>query len=654
VIYIIGKKSSVHTETTIEKCLTYFKGKTIIQVDTETEGNRRNPELMPNPYECKVLSIQLGDYDNQFVIVPESIDLKLLQPLFESSSVLKVFTNAAFDLKFLFHWGWKVANVYDCFLVEKILNRGKLTEKGYLGLKAMAKRYANGELDKDVRGQINWRGLDDIVIKYAANDVKYMEIIRNCQMELIVALNQEKYVNLENTHIISLARMSYNGITINKKKWLAYAKQNEKKLIEIEKQLTAYVINNKYTKYIETQFDLFSSDIKTTINWNSSAQVGDLFETIGINILVPDKDKGGFKKSVDGKHLLRQVSRHAILPIYLKYKEIAKEVSTYGEQFITENYNPITGKIHSEFFPIRDTGRISSNSPNMQNIPAISEDGSPHELRRCFEAEKGNWLTVCDFSQQEPRITADKSQDPLLMDLFLNGDGDTHSLVATAISPFFFGKEILVNKKNNPMIEGRGKRIRDLGKIINLKLDYGGSAFTLKDDLDSTKEEAQKIIDLILNKFTVKESYFKFQRKFIEDNGYIITDYVTNARSYFYKYDRFIELKKIPFSEKTKPQISEFSQLRGQMHRMAQNYPIQGSGGAMTKTALILFDKTCEGLGKIIMQVHDEIVVEHKIEDTEIVAKKLKEAMIKAGNIFCKSVPMVVEPSSGDNWGIKN
>jgi DNA polymerase I-like protein with 3'-5' exonuclease and polymerase domains len=651
-IYVIGKSSKFESST-IEECLAYFKDKNIIQVDTETEGNKRNPELLPNPWESKVLSLQLGDYDNQFVIVPEAIDLNLLKPIFENPNIVKIFTNASFDLRFLFHWGWNVRNVYDCFLVEKILNRGLMTEKGYLGLGAMVKRYTDGSLSKDVRGQINWRGLDDIVIEYAAMDVKYMEIIRDKQMERIRKLNQERYVRLENAHIISLARISYNGFKVNKEKWLEYAKMNEKRLVETENELDNYVITKKFSKYIETQLSLFSSDLKTTINWNSSDQVIPLFEDLGINILVPDKDKGGMKKSLDGKQLERQANKFDILPIYLKYKEIAKEVGTYGESFINDHYNPVTGRIHTEFFPILDTGRISSSRPNMQNIPAIDDEGNPHPLRKCFEAEEGNNITVCDFSGQEARILADKSQDKLLLDLFLIGDGDTHSIVGTTISPFFFGSEIQVSRKNNPMVEGRGKRIRDIGKIINFKLAFGGTAFTLKDDLDCTQEEAQKIIDLIVNKFVQQEAYFKRCHKFIEQNGYIITDEVTNARSYYHKYGRYLELKAMPYEQRTKAQVSEFFKLRGEMQRLSQNYPIQGTAGVITKTAIVIFDANCKGLGKIVMQVHDEIVAESKKENTEFVAECLKVAMIEAGKIFCKSVPMEVEPGIGNNWGAK-
>lgn len=636
----------------IEYCLDYFKDKKVIQVDTETEGNRRNPELLPNPYESKVLSIQLGDYDNQFVIDPDCIDIELLRPIFESEDIVKIFTNAFFDLRFFFYWGFMPVNIYDCFLVERILTRGKVFERGYLGLGAMVGRYTSGSLNKDIRGQIHWRGLDEVVIKYAAEDVKWMEIIRDKQLELLEKDSLTRYANLENKHIIHLAKVSFDGFRVDVDKWKEYAEFNEKRLYEQEALLNKFILDNNIEKYIDRQLSLFSSDFNVTINWNSSSQVAEFLESFGIDLMIPDKEKGGMKKSVDGKHLKRQQDKHPILPLYLKYKEIYKEWSTYGMSFLQQYYNPVTKRIHSEFFPILETGRISSAKPNMQNIPAIDDEGGPHPLRKAFIPDEGNCIIVCDFSQQEPRITADKCRDPLLVDLFLNGDGDTHSAVATAISPYFFKEEVKVNKKNNPMTN-QGKRIRDIGKIINLKLDYGGSAFTLKDDLNCTKEEAQAIIDLILNKFTGKEAYFRRCRKFIEDHGYIITDEVTKARSYYPKYDEYLAFKRIPFEEKSKEAISKMAKLRGEMHRMAQNYPIQGTAGVMTKTALILFNKYAKGKGKIVALVHDEIVAEARISDAEFVAQALKQAMEEAGKIYCKLIPQHVDPAIGDSWGAK-
>lgn len=574
-IYLVGQSCMEFQSSTVQDCLNYFKDKKYVQVDTETESNRRNPDHLPNPYENKVLCIQIGDYENQWVI-DLNVDISPLKVLMEDPTKVKLFTNAFFDLRFFHHWGWNIVNVYDCFLAEKIITCGKKFPKGYLGLGGMAERYCGVQLKKEVRGQIHWRGLDTAVITYAAEDVKYMELIMHEQFKKIAEYKLEKCVRLENKHIISLSRISYKGFKMDVERWKKYADYNELRLIEQEKLVNEYVVSLGWNEFVERQLDLFNPEIKSNINWNSSKQVLKLFKKLGIDCLVRDPVTGLMKESVDGKHLEKQINKFPILPIYLKYKEIGKELSTYGYDFIKQNLNPISKRVHSEFFPIQNTGRISSSNPNLQNISAVNSEGKPHELRRCFIPEKGNVLIISDYSQQEPRITAEYSQDPLLLDLFLNGDGDTHSAVATAISPFFYGEEIKVNKKNNPVIPNRNQRIRDYGKIINLKLDYGATDFTLKDDLGCTQAEAKGLIDLILNKFKGKEAYFKVWRKFIEDNGYIPIDFVTNRRAWFNGYEEFLALKVKSYEERTKAETSRYFKLRGAMHRMAQNYRIQG------------------------------------------------------------------------------
>lgn len=656
-VHYVGPKIlfSDFIESSVEKCVEYFKDKRYIQVDTETELNTRNPDHLANPYENKVICIQLGDKNNQWVI-DSNMDISPLKIIMEDRSKVKIFTNAFFDLRFFHHWNWKIVNVYDCFLVEKILNCGKDLPKGYLGLAGMVLRYCNVTLKKDVRTQIQSRGLDATVVEYAAEDVHYMEDILYQQMKLIIEMNMEACVRLENKHIISLSKISYKGFKIDINAWIEYATSNKLKLLEQNKKLNEYIVKLGWEEFINKQLDLFSDEVTSNINWNSPKQVIKLFKKLDINCQIPDKKTGMLKYSVDGKHLQRQSKKFDILPIYLKYKEIGKELSTYGVDFIKQNINPVTKRVHSEFFPILDTGRISSNNPNLQNIPAIQEDGSPNPLRQFFVPEEGNCLIICDYSGQEDRIIADKCNDPLLNNVFLEGSGDTHSLTATVISPFFFGEEIQVNKKNNPMVEHKGQRIRDIAKILNFKMAYGGSAFTLKDDLECSQEEAQKIIDLIIKKFKGKTDYFNSCHKFIKEHGYVIIDPVTGRRSWFYKYDRFKELEKMPYDRRSKVESSEYYKLKGSMERMSQNYPVQGTAASMTKTAVIMFDDYIDQQGLdafIVNAVHDEIVVECKREQADVVMHILKLCMERAGKVFCKLIPIIAEPSKGDNWGAK-
>lgn len=637
--------------TTKEHLLEWLKDKKEIQIDTETEFNNRIKDYLPNPYEQKVLSLQIGNYNDQFVLDLSTISPLFLKSIFEDNSIIKVLCNAFFDLRFFIHWGFNTKNVFDIFLAEMVLTTGMKLPKGYRGLAGMAERYLGITLDKNVRGQIHWRGLDETVIIYGAGDVKHMQNIKEKQLIKIRELNLEKCLKLENLFITSIAKISYKGFKIDIIKWLENKDNNIKQLAETKKLLDLEVGKLKLYQYMS--YDLFNPEPVCSINWASSKQVISLFKNIEIETKIRDKDKGGFKDSVEGKHLIKQKNKFSILPIYLLYKEIGKEISTYGEDFIKDNINPITKRVHSEFFTILNTGRISSSNPNLQNITATDELGNLSPLRKCFIAEKGNVLIVADYSQQEPRVTAEYSQDPYLIDFILNGDGDSHSLVSTAISEYLLGYEVKVSKTNNPLVPKYNRKIRDIGKMINLGLDYGKTAFSIKDDLEITEKEAQTLIDVLKSKTPIKEEYFKRQIDFVIKNGYIIIDPVSNRRSHFSKYKEFRELEKI--NSKSKEQMSNYYKIKGSMERFAMNFPIQGTSGSMTKLAAIYFDQELEKqnlLDKawLVNLVHDECVVESKEEYSKQVAEIIQSCMVKAGGVFCKKIPMIVEPELSLYW----
>jgi DNA polymerase-1 len=343
------------------------------------------------------------------------------------------------------------------------------------------------------------------------------------------------------------------------------------------------------------------------------------------------------------------------LPIYLKYKGIQKEMSTYGEDFLRNNLNPVTGRIHSEYFQLADTGRITSSNPNLQNIVATDDEGEVHPLRKCFIAEEGSSLVLADYSQQEPRITAEYSQDPYLIDFILHGDGDSHSLVSSMISEYLLGTPIKVTKKNNPLVSRFNLKIRDVGKKLNLGLDYGKTAYSVKDDLDTTQQEAQKLLDIIASKTPKKQEYFQKWINFVKKNGYIIIDFVTNRRCWFSQYDDYVKLEDAVRNNRDKKIYSEYSKVKGTLERFSRNYRIQGSGGSMTKLAAVYFYQEMDKRNwlddvYLVNLVHDELDIESKNEYKDEVAKIASDYMIKAGEKFCKIIPMKAEPIISDCW----
>lgn len=337
--------------STVEECLEYFKNTEEIGVDTETTGF--------DPYKDKVLSLQLGDFENQFVI-DSSIDFRLFKELLETRLILG--QNLKFDLRFLYKLGIFPKRVYDTFLAECVLTTG-FEERG-LGLKDLGLKYCNVELDKSIRGVIHKEGLTDRVIKYGADDVKYLSSIKEKQLLEIEKWGLQTILNLENEVVKVFSLMEYNGIPFNPTKWIEVAEQVEKNTKELEDKLDTLVYqlgtkdlpnNNKLTKYcnIWKQDSLFF-DVKErdcNINWASPAQKLKLIKDLGFKM-----------ESVGDKELQRNKSKHPIFPLLIEYSKQNKLATSFGKDFL-KFINPITNKIHPSYWQVLSTGRISVSDP---------------------------------------------------------------------------------------------------------------------------------------------------------------------------------------------------------------------------------------------------------------------------------------------------
>lgn len=659
----------------VKDSLEYLNKLSIISADTETTGF--------DEYNCSLLSLQLGNYDNQYVIDTQSINIQLYKDLLINPNKLFIWQNAQFDLKFLFKNKLYTPNVYDTFLTEAVLTRGYPSGVFSKALDSIAYKYLKIHLNKDIRGSIYKEGLSDRVIRYAADDVKYLEKIREQQLIEVKNKDLENYLNLENKFVLPLAYTVHCGFYLDRNQWLEKSKEDENNLNNIINELNQYVIDNySESKFINKQLNLFEEGITCNILWSSSLQVIKFFTYLGIDLTV--YEKGIKKKSVDQRHLSKQKNKHEIIPLYLKYSKIAKQVSTYGSDF-ERHINKVSKRVHTSYMQILNTGRISSGNtdkknpqndrPNLQNIP------SDKRHRSCFKAEKDNILIVGDYSQQEPRITAEFSKDPSLVEFYLYGDGDTHSMVTSKLYSVIEGREI----KIPPKIDGNEEamklhnahpysKYRQIGKILNLKLDYGGSAYTVKDDLNKTQEEAQEFIDALEKAFPLKKKYFdkKIKESFIK--GYIQTNNVSKAKTFIYNIEEFRNLEKqinehgfwdiykeekkknsALFKSELKLLVKQYFIIKGNIERNSKNYPIQGTAAEMTKLALIYFfewivENNLLYVVKICNAVHDEIVVECPLEISEKIQNKLKQYMQKAGNVFCKIIPMVVEPKITEVW----
>jgi len=285
-----------------------------------------------------------------------------------------------------------------------------------------------------------------------------------------------KTTNVENEFVLALAYTEYCGLYIDRKLWLQKVKKSTELLIESKKKLNQYILDRDMSKYIESQLDLFSSERKVNINWNSDKQVKPLFKELGINITV--KEKGVEKESIEATVLLPQLKNFDILPLYLNYKKYEKDISTYGESFL-RHINPVTGRVHTSFNQtVTATGRLSSSGPNLQNIPIRTELG--REIRKAFIPKKGYSLLGADYSQIELRVIASLSDDDKMIVSFNKGE-DIHARTAAEI--------------NNKKIEEVSKTERRNAKEVNFGVMYGLGARGLAQRTGLSFQEAKDFIE---------------------------------------------------------------------------------------------------------------------------------------------------------------
>lgn len=407
---IFGKEDSYQTAT-IEQCLDYFRNHKYshIAVDTETEGK--------DPHIKKILTVQLGNPDDQWVIDCRSIPISKLKSLLENNKL--ILHNSKFDYKFFKTHGINIEHIYDTFLAELIIYCGY--ERWGYGLAALTQRYCNVELSKQERGSFykltSSLPLTTAQILYASKDVKYLHDIMNQQLEKIIKYDLEYCLNLECEAIKSLADIELAGMEIDRERWLANSIEFEAKVKDLYNQLDNIVLNdpvlNPIYKPTYIQGNLFSFDVRElNINYSSPTQIKQLLEYLGITI-----------ESTEDRFLMTVKDRHKIIPVLRELRKAEKIVSTYGKDFL-DSVNIYTGRIHTDFWPILNTGRVSSSEPNLQNIP--KED----RFRNSFIPRKGYKWVSCDYQAQELRLMAEGSGEEGFIDILNKGE-DLHCYVGT-------------------------------------------------------------------------------------------------------------------------------------------------------------------------------------------------------------------------------
>lgn len=366
---------------------------------------------------------------------------------------------------------------------------------------------------------------------------------------------------------------------------------------------------NMLEKNIQTIEEAIFSYSGETFNINSPKQLGNvLFETLGL--AHGKKNKTGY--STDAEVLEKLVNEHPVVSLILEHRMLSKLKSTYADGL----YKSIAadGRIHTTFKQtLTKTGRLSSTEPNLQNIPVRTELG--REMRKFFIAPEGYTLIDADYSQIELRILAHISGDINMLRAFENGD-DIHTITASQI--FHVSPEAVT------------RELRKRAKAINFGIVYGIGGYSLANDIGVSKKRADEYISNYLQTYPGIANYLERVKAQAKQDGYVTTLY--GRRRY------------IPELSSGKKSIVSFGE------RVAMNTPIQGTAADIMKKAMVDTAKELErrGLGAaIIMQIHDELIVEAPETEAAEATLVLMECMEKA---FSLSVPLTVDAHSGKNW----
>ena len=527
-IYLVSNQYSLYDSTlfenmSLEEGIEKISGYSELGVDTETEGL--------DVYTKKLLLLQVGNFDFQVLFDIRSFEGKIPDKLvdhFNNSKILYILQNAKFDLKFLFRQGILIKSVYDTMLVETILTNG-LQYSGR-DLETLAEKYCNVALDKTVREEIITRGLSDRVLLYGADDVKYLPIIKSKQLTLAKDLDLINAINLDNSFVIVLAYVEYCGIKLDFEKWHARTIKSMQDVIKLKAELEKQLWEDDKYECFSGMADLFSGAQDCIINWSSPKQTINLFKSYGINITL--RFKGVEKESVDAKVLEPQKKQFTILPPYLKYKEKQTEISTFGDSWKAK-INPITGRIHTTFKQLMDTGRLScgdkrDGTPNLQNVP------SDNEARACFVPEEGNIMIDADYSSQEQIVLANFSKEEKLINFYAKGFKDMHSYVAFLMYPSIRRGTIEdITPESLKYISEEFNDKRSLAKSAGFAINYGGNGNTIAVNCSISKKDGEFVYKSYFEAFPKLKDYFDLVFRRAAHFGFINFNFVTKRKYFF-------------------------------------------------------------------------------------------------------------------------
>ncbi len=594
-----SKYQCVLTEKDLDALIKKLSKAKILALDTETDSldftvaNLVGISVSAKAGEAAYIPIQ-HDYEGAPKQLDKKVVIEKLKPLLEKVPV--VGQHIKFDRNVLAQHGLELNNIgSDSMLMSYVLDSTATRHN----LDAMAKFYLNYETTtyEEVAGkgvkQITFNQVNlDSGSHYAAEDA---DITFRCYELLKEKLSQkpelEKVLSEIDLPMIKvLSKVEQNGALI------------DPEVLRIQ--------SNNLGQRISGLEEKAFSEAGKEFNLASTKDLREIFFE-EMNMPVMKKTPGG-QPSTD-ESVLQDLARDYELPkILLEHRTLAKLKNTYTDS-LPEQISPTTGRIHTSYLQaVTTTGRLSSADPNLQNIPIKTEEG--RMIRNAFVAPKGQKLLSIDYSQIELRIMAHLSKDKGMISAFQNGE-DIHS--ATAIEVF-----------GNPG-EAASEEDRRSAKAINFGLIYGMSAFGLGKALGIPRNMAQEYIDSYFAKYPGVKLYMEQTKEIAREKGFVET--LFGRRLYL-------------------PGIHS-GRTRQAAERAAINAPMQGTAADIMKIAMINIQDWLEkekAQAKMILQVHDEVILEVASKEADSVAMKISEIMSQAAQL---SVPLEVESGIANNWG---
>jgi DNA polymerase I len=520
------------------------------------------------------------------------------KPLLENTAIVKTGQNIKYDISVLKNYGAEVkGGIFDTMIAHYLLQPDMRH-----GMDLLAETYLNYSpvsietlIGKKGKNQLTMRDAPvEKVAEYAAEDADITWQLRNVFEPMLQESNVRKiFDEIEMPLVPVLSEMEREGIALDVETLKRYSAQLEQEIVALDKEIQQMA--------------------GTPFNIASPKQVGDiLFEVLKVAEKPKKTKTGQYATSED--ILQKLVNKHPVIAKILEYREAQKLKSTYVDA-LPEVVNPNTGRIHTCFNQVvAATGRLSSDNPNLQNIPIRSDKG--REIRKAFiPRDNDHVLLSADYSQIELRIVASISGDPNMCEAFRSGK-DIHTATAARV----------YNVKDEDVT----KEMRYKAKSVNFGIIYGQGAFGLAENLNIPRAEAKQLIENYFREYSGIKKYMDDTVNFAREYGYVQT--ICGRRRY---------LRDIN---------SANAVVRGFAERNAINAPIQGSAADMVKLAMIRVHKELTEKNfktKLLLQVHDELVFDVPKDEVEKVRPVIEEAM---RNALPMNVPIEVGIGTGVNW----